>query len=101
MSNHGYAIEQAFVDLTAFKPGGHFAPFDDLPVWDYSALATAFGARNVCVKTVRELIGFLESLPGIQSVPVLVEVVVPKQDLPPQLERLAQAPPALLKYRRQ
>ncbi len=47
MSNRGYAIEQAFVDLEAFDPHGVFAPFDNLPTWDYLALAQAFGARGV------------------------------------------------------
>jgi indolepyruvate decarboxylase len=46
MSNHGYAIEQAFVDLNAFKPGGKFAPFDDLPTWDYGAGEGVRSARD-------------------------------------------------------
>ena len=99
MSNHGYAIEQAFVDLNAFKPGGKFAPFDDLPEWDYLALARAFGARGVRVGRMEELRGLLRELPGLER-PTLVEVVVPKQDLAPQLARLAGAPPATLKYQR-
>jgi indolepyruvate decarboxylase len=99
MSNRGYAIEQAFVDLNAFKPGGKFAPFDDLPTWDYVALATAFGARGVRVARMQELRELLEELPGLNG-PTLVEVEVPKQDLAPQLARLAGAPPTMLKYRR-
>ena len=101
MSNRVYAIEQAFVDLAAFKPGGHFAPFDELPTWDYCALATAFGARGVRVTNIGELIEFLEILPAPGSGPTLVEVVVPKQDLPPQLERLAKTPAPMMKYGRQ
>jgi len=100
MSNRGYAIEQAFVDLAAFKPGGHFAPYDDLPAWDYSALATAFGAQALRVERVDELLDLLARLPGLSGGPLLVEVVIPKQDLPPQLKRLAQLPPPLLKYSR-
>ena len=99
MSNRGYAIEQAFVDLNAFKPGGKFAPFDDLPEWDYGALAKAFGARGVRVERMKELRHFLGELPGLNG-PTLVEVVVPKQDLAPQLARLAGAPPPTSKYRR-
>jgi indolepyruvate decarboxylase len=99
MSNHGYAIEQAFVDLNAFKPGGKFAPFDDLPVWDYLALAKAFGARGMRVERMQELRHLLKDLPTLDG-PTLVEVVVPKQDLAPQLARLAGAPPSLTKYQR-
>jgi indolepyruvate decarboxylase len=101
MSNRGYAIEQAFVDLDAFKPGGHFAPYDDLPAWDYAALAAAFGAHALRVERVDELLNLLAELPGRSGGPLLVEVVIPKQDLPPQLERLAQLPPPLLKNSRE
>ena len=55
MSNRGYAIEQAFVDLAAFAPGGQFAAFDELPCWDYLALARAFGGRGARAETVAEL----------------------------------------------
>jgi indolepyruvate decarboxylase len=99
MSNRGYAIEQAFVDLNAFKPGGEFTPFDELPAWDYVALAKAFGARGRRVERVEELRHLLNELPGWDG-PTLVEVVVPKHDLAPQLARLAGAPPETLKYQR-
>ncbi len=100
MSNRAYAIEQAFVDLNAFKPDGKFAPFDDLPEWDYIALAKAFGARGVKAECMADLRNLLKDLPALDG-PTLVEVVVPKHDLPPQLARLAGAPPATLKYRRE
>jgi indolepyruvate decarboxylase len=100
MSNQGYAIEQAFVDLNAFKPGGHFAPFDDLPAWDYLALAKAFGARGKRLEHMHDLRHFLKELPALDG-PTLIEVVVPKQDLAPQLARLAGAPPTMLKSYRQ
>jgi len=95
MSNRGYAIEQAFVDLKAFEPGGEFAPYDELPAWDYLALANAFGARGVRLTTTTELIDFLEELSTPAKGPTLVEVVVPQHDLPPQLKRLAEPPPTL------
>ena len=100
MSNRGYAIEQAFVDLKAFEPGGTFAPYDELPAWDYLALAKAFGAQGMRLTTTSELLLFLDKLAGNTSGPLLVEVVIPEHDLPPQLKRLAEPPPALLKYRR-
>jgi indolepyruvate decarboxylase len=99
MSNRVYAIEQAFVDLDAFKPGGKFAPFDELPVWDYGALAKTFGARGMRVERMGELRHLLTELPGLDG-PTLVEVVVPKHDLAPQLARLAGAPAETLKYER-
>jgi len=100
MSNKGYAIEQAFVDITAFTPKGSFAPFDDLPTWDYLALAQAFGAKGYRVKTVKDLRGVLAKVNGLEGVPALVEVVIPEKDLAPQLKRLAEPPPPKRKYGR-
>jgi indolepyruvate decarboxylase len=93
MSNKGYAIEQAFVDITAFTPQGSFAPFDVLPTWDYLALAKAFGAKGFRARTVKELRGVLAKVKGLKGVPALVEVVIPEKDLAPQLKRLAEDPP--------
>lgn len=93
MSNQVYAIEQAFVDINAFTPDGSFAPFDILPQWDYLALAQAFGAKGVRVRTVGELRALLAELGSIRNVPTLVEVVIPQKDLAPQLKRLATTPP--------
>ncbi|GAA0325517.1 thiamine pyrophosphate-binding protein [Sphingomonas oligophenolica] len=100
MSNQGYAIEQAFVDITAFTPQGAFAPFDVLPAWDYLALAKAFGARGFRVETVEQLAAALTEIEGLSDVPALVEVVIPQKDLAPQLARLAAPPPPLRKYNR-
>jgi indolepyruvate decarboxylase len=101
MSNKGYAIEQAFVDIKAFTPQGAFAPFDVLPAWDYLALAKAFGAKGYRARTVKELRGVLAKVKGLEGVPALVEVVIPEKDLAPQLKRLAEdPPPAQRKYGR-
>ncbi len=100
MSNKGYAIEQAFVDIKAFTPEGAFAPFDVLPSWDYIALAKAFGAQGYCVKTVDQLAAALAEIRDLEGVPALVEVVIPEKDLAPQLARLAAPPPPLRKYAR-
>lgn len=89
MSNGGYAIEQAFVDIKAFTPTGSYAPFDILPDWDYLALAKAFGAKGYVVKTVADLRKLLTKLEKKDGVPSLVEVKIPLKDLPPQLYRLA------------
>ena len=100
MSNQGYAIEQAFVDITAFTPQGEFAAFDVLPAWDYLALAKAFGARGFRVETVEQLAAALTEIEALTDVPALVEVVIPQKDLAPQLARLAAPPPPLRKYNR-
>jgi len=100
MSNNVYAIEQAFVDINAFKPNGEFAAFDELPRWDYLALAQAFGAKGYRTETVQELRTVLASLKGLKDRPALIEVAIPEKDLAPQLERLAETPPMLSKYRR-
>lgn len=98
MSNRGYAIEQAFVDITAFEPGGQFAAFDELPQWDYPALAQAFGARGLRAETVATLQALLPTLSKPGSGTTLVELVIPPHDLPPQLRRLAQSPSPTAKY---
>jgi len=97
MSNRGYAIEQAFVDIKAFTPQGAFAPFDVLPTWDYLALAQAFGVRGYRVETTAALAAVLEEVKGLVGVPALIEVVIPDKDLAPQLARLAAPPPVLRK----
>jgi indolepyruvate decarboxylase len=90
MSNAVYAIEQVYVDLSAFKPGPQhqFDTFDLLPQWDYLALAKAYGARGFRVSTVDELNDTLEALQSIHDQPALVEVVIPQKDLPRQMYRL-------------
>ncbi|MCB0609293.1 MAG: alpha-keto acid decarboxylase family protein [Lewinella sp.] len=92
MSNGGYAIEQAFVDIKAFTPQGSYAPFDLLPDWDYPALAKAFGARGHIVETVGQLRSLLRKLEKQDGVPDLVQVKIPLKDLAPQLKRLATTP---------
>jgi indolepyruvate decarboxylase len=92
MSNNVYAIEQAFVNLDAFKPDGEFAAFDVLPVWDYVSLARGFGATGWRADTVGSLRGILAEVVKVTDGPVLVEVVIPEKDLAPQLERLAATP---------
>lgn len=90
MSNQVYAIEQVYVDMTAFEPGPDhvFDAFDILPKWDYLALARAFGAEGIRVETVHELDAALHRIQQIRGKPVLVEVVIPQKDLPGQMRRL-------------
>ncbi len=90
MSNQVYAIEQVYVDITAFEPNPNrpFDAFDILPKWDYVALAKAFGAEGMRVRTVGELKAALPGIARVKDKPVLVEVVIPKKDLPQQMYRL-------------
>jgi indolepyruvate decarboxylase len=90
MSNQVYAIEQVYVDMTAFQPGPQhkFDTFDLLPKWDYLALANAFGAEGIRVETLDELDAALRRIKKIKHKPVLVEVVIPQKDLPGQMRRL-------------
>lgn len=90
MSNQVYAIEQVYVDMSAFKPGPKniFDAFDILPDWDYPALAKAFGAEGIRVETVDQLNAALSRIRKIKDRPVLVEVVIPQKDLPGQMYRL-------------
>jgi indolepyruvate decarboxylase len=90
ISNGVYAIEQVYVDLTAFERGSKnkFDAFDILPKWDYMALAQAFGAKGYRVQTITELNAVLKELKKITNQPTLVEVVVPQKDLPQQMYRL-------------
>jgi indolepyruvate decarboxylase len=90
MSNAVYAIEQVYVDITAFLPGPthQFDTFDLLPKWDYLALAHAYGADGYRVETVEELQKVLHTLAKTKGRPSLVEVVIPAKDLPQQMFRL-------------
>jgi indolepyruvate decarboxylase len=92
MSNAVYAIEQVYVDMSAFLPGPQhkFDTFDILPKWDYLALAKAFGAKGYRVETVTELNAVLQELKKPTRQPSLVEVVIPEKDLPGQMRRLGE-----------
>lgn len=90
MSNGVYAIEQVYVDMSAFNPGkeNKFDAFDILPKWDYMALAKAFGAEGYIVATISELDAVLQKIKPRGTKPILVEVVIPEKDLPGQMKRL-------------
>jgi len=90
ISNGVYAIEQVYVDITAFEagPSHKFDTFDILPKWDYMALAQAFGAKGYRVSTIKELNAALSDIKKLTKQPALVEVIVPDKDLPLQMYRL-------------
>ncbi len=89
MNNQVYAIEQVFVDVDAFCPQGKFDKFDNLPKWDYMALAKAYGANGYQANTIKELNQVLENLQTAKSdKPTLVEVLIPEKDLAGQMKNL-------------
>ena len=92
MSNVVYAIEQVYVDMSAFEPGPQhkFDTFDILPKWDYMALAKAFGATGYRARSITELNAVLEHLKQATDKPALVEVIIPEKDLPGQMRRLGE-----------
>jgi indolepyruvate decarboxylase len=92
ISNGVYAIEQVYVNITAFEfgPKHKFDTFDILPKWDYIALAQAFGAKGYRVEKISELIAVLNELKKLTQQPALVEVVIPEKDLPKQMYRLGE-----------
>ncbi|MBI3345747.1 MAG: alpha-keto acid decarboxylase family protein [Burkholderiales bacterium] len=87
MSNQVYAIEQVYVDMSAFQTG-KFDTFDILPKWDYLALAKAYGAEGFRLETVSDLKACLPQIWQVKGRPVLVEVVIPATDLAGQMKRL-------------
>lgn len=91
ISNKVYAIEQSFVDICAFAKGGHFAPFDLLPEWDYLSLAKAFAVKGYKVQTGAELLRALEQIMAQKDQAALVEVVLPSQDLAPAMAGLVKS----------
>jgi indolepyruvate decarboxylase len=92
ISNGVYAIEQVYVDITAFEPGPQhkFDSFDILPKWDYMALAQGFGAKGYRAQTISELKQVLKELKKSSKQPSLVEIVIPEKDLPGQMLRLGE-----------
>ncbi|SEB46452.1 indolepyruvate decarboxylase [Tenacibaculum sp. MAR_2009_124] len=89
MSNQVYAIEQVFVDIDAFCPKGSFDEFDNLPKWDYMALAKAYGANGHRASTIEQLNDVLETITSQKTnKPTLVEVIIPEKDLAGQMKNL-------------
>lgn len=91
MNNKVYAVEQVFVDPRAFDPdsGVPFDDFDILPNWNYKALAEAFGARYQQAATVAELDSVLCAVNDEKELPTIVNITIPKHNLPLQMARIA------------
>lgn len=100
MSNRLYGIEQYLVNPNPFreKPTTYkgkdkilnkFYTYNDLHQWDYVKLAEAFGSKGFRVKTLAELRKVLKLIKKDDKNNFLVEVVVPKKDLPIDLAEFA------------
>lgn len=91
MSNQVYAIEQSFVDICAFSPHGQFAPFDELPGWDYEALSQAFGVKYLNIRTLIDAQKAFSALYENTSQPFLIKVDIERNDLAPAIKTLAES----------
>lgn len=91
MSNEVYAIEQSFVNICAFMPDGDFAPFDELPNWQYKELAKAYGMQGYKAETGQELWNILSDINSKPEQPALVEVIIPQHDLAPAMAGLVES----------
>lgn len=82
VDNDGYTVERAI--------HGPDEPYNDIARWDWSALPAAFGgagARSVRVETAGELRAALSGSAGF----TLIQVVVPRDDVPDLLATLTGA----------
>lgn len=93
MSNRLYGIEQYLVNPNPFREKrakykgknkilNTLYSYNDLHPWDYVKLAEAFGSKGFKVKTLAELQAVLAVINKDKKSNFLVEVVVPKKDLP-------------------
>jgi thiamine pyrophosphate-dependent acetolactate synthase large subunit-like protein len=102
VSNQIYAIEQSFVDMNAFIGNQSTNPedvskthykapalYDQLPLFDYVALAKGMGVTGMLAKTMSEFKGMFEKARGHTSGPVLLALQVPPTEQCPQMRALA------------
>ena len=69
-------------------PSAKPAFFNDLPDWEYNQLASGLGVETFMrVRTNHELEAALAKLGGWSAGPVLIEVVIPGNDLPSGLRQ--------------
>jgi len=89
MANTIYGIEQALTNDKAYTQGQPFNPFNVIPSWDYAGLAVALGAKGVAVTTLTELESALSTVKADTGAVWLVQVNLPKDDIPQEILRLA------------
>ena len=88
MKHDVYATEQSSVDSCALTSTGQLDPFNDLPSWNYKALAEAFNTAYLHVETVGDLESILDQISVESTQPTLVQVDINKHDLAPAIRSL-------------
>ncbi|WP_028295160.1 alpha-keto acid decarboxylase family protein [Oceanobacter kriegii] len=89
MSNGVYAIEQSFVNICAFSPSADFAPFDELPKWNYQQLAATWDIEYRAVEFNADLSHSLNAIQANPDKPYLIEIKLDRKDLAPAVRELA------------
>jgi indolepyruvate decarboxylase len=98
LTNGIYGIEQYLVNPNPFrKPPVDYSdelldevyPYNDLPSWDLEHLAKGFGGEGRKVTTVDELLGVMEEIRGDTRNNFLVEVTIPKTNVPLAIAKAA------------
>ncbi|WP_337063315.1 alpha-keto acid decarboxylase family protein [Kineococcus sp. G2] len=86
LNNGGYTVERAIRSPEA--------PYQDITAWDWTALPAALGAPGTATHragTPAELVEVLGKVRADAGRPALVEVVLPRDDAPESLVRLARS----------
>ncbi|MCI2238554.1 thiamine pyrophosphate-dependent enzyme [Paenibacillus sp. TRM 82003] len=86
LNNGGYTVERAIRSPEA--------PYQDITAWDWTALPAALGAPGTSTHragTPAELVEVLGKVRADTGRPALVEVVLPRDDAPESLVRLARS----------
>jgi indolepyruvate decarboxylase len=90
VDNATYAIEQAVVDLGPFDPKpGAFRRYNELPAWDYAAIARAMGGLGLRVRTVAKLDAALERARERTRGLTVIAAAIDRHQLPDEVRRLA------------
>eukprot|EP01116_Phalansterium_solitarium_P004081 TRINITY_DN1497_c0_g1_i1.p1 TRINITY_DN1497_c0_g1~~TRINITY_DN1497_c0_g1_i1.p1 ORF type:complete len:1327 (+),score=572.62 TRINITY_DN1497_c0_g1_i1:120-4100(+) len=101
LANNVYGIEQYIVNPNPFRQPPRQYPderfnkmfaYQDLHIWDWHALATAFGADYLEAGNVHELQEALGEIVGKPKETFVVKVVVPRDDVPADLRAKAGGP---------
>lgn len=93
MDNGIYGIEQALTNPETYTKDQPFQPFNVLPRWDYARFAEALGVKGRKVTTMDELDAVLAEVKTEAKSSFLVQVLLPRHDIPDEILRLANNQP--------
>ena len=91
MANGIYGIEQYLVNPNPFRQPpvdyedkllNHVYPYNDLPSWNIAKITDAFGGEGRRVENHDQLLGVMEEIRTNCQSNFVVEVVIPKTDVP-------------------